>query len=216
MTTAIRTTVADYCRPLRPTAPPTRPFSASHIAQTLRARRLSTLAEESSDTDDTAAACVALTTAADAQPYPHSSSPTSSPSPSTSSLTLTHSPPSPADTALTRYFPDPETITAATLDAHMFTAASPPLDLLVRTSGVARLSDFLLWQCHEATSIVFVACLWPEFGLAWFLPVLLEWQWRRRRAEEDGRVAPAGAGPGVDVNVQLAASADDTDLCKER
>lgn len=80
-------------------------------------------------------------------------------------------------------FPDPETITAGTLTAHTFTGADmPPLDILIRTSGVERLSDFMLWQCHQHTEINFLKCMWPEFGLWKFLPVLLEWQWRRRQS----------------------------------
>ncbi|QDS75116.1 hypothetical protein FKW77_007406 [Venturia effusa] len=79
-------------------------------------------------------------------------------------------------------YPDPETITAETLTANTFTGSqTPPLDLLIRTSGVERLSDFLLWQCHQKTEIVFLKCMWPEFDLWQFLPVLLEWQWRRRK-----------------------------------
>lgn len=81
-------------------------------------------------------------------------------------------------------YPDPETITAETLDEHMLTAGAPPLDLLIRTSGVERLSDFMLWQCHEDTSIVFLKCLWPEFDLWQFLPVLVEWQWQRKKSQE--------------------------------
>lgn len=79
-------------------------------------------------------------------------------------------------------FPDPETITEDTITAHTFTGAdSPPLDLLIRTSGVERLSDFMLWQCHQETEIVFLKCMWPEFDLWHFMPVLLEWQWQRRK-----------------------------------
>lgn len=87
-------------------------------------------------------------------------------------------------------YPDPETITAQTLTDHMFTEGNPPLDLLIRTSGVQRLSDFMLWQCHENTEVVFLDCLWPEFDLWQFLPVLVEWQWRQRKIEneEKGRV----------------------------
>ena len=67
----------------------------------------------------------------------------------------------------------------------MFTAGMPPLDLLVRTSGVERLSDFMLWQCHQNTDIVFIKCMWPEFDLWTFLPVLVEWQWKRRKEGGD-------------------------------
>lgn len=80
-----------------------------------------------------------------------------------------------------------EHITSTTINSHLFTASDPPLDLLIRTSGVERLSDFMLWQCHEDTRIVFLSVLWPEFDLWQFLPVLWEWQWRGRKEEQMGR-----------------------------
>ncbi|KAF2862470.1 Undecaprenyl diphosphate synthase [Piedraia hortae CBS 480.64] len=76
--------------------------------------------------------------------------------------------------------PDPEKISSSDLDRNVYTADAPPLDLLIRTSGVYRLSDFMLWQCHEHTDIRFLDVLWPQFGLMALLPVLLEWQWKRR------------------------------------
>ena len=80
---------------------------------------------------------------------------------------------------------NPETITVETLEKHMYTANVPPLDLFVRTSGVQRLSDFMLWQCHQNTQIFFLSCLWPEFDLHHFVWVLLEWQWRLKKRERD-------------------------------
>ena len=105
---------------------------------------------------------------------------------SSSTSTATAINPSENDEAsvTTPTYPDAETITAETLNEHMFTAGAPPLDLLVRTSGVERLSDFMLWQCHEDTSIVFLECLWPEFDLWQFLPVLIEWQWQKKKLQE--------------------------------
>jgi ditrans,polycis-polyprenyl diphosphate synthase len=85
----------------------------------------------------------------------------------------------------TPIYPDSELITAETLTANMLTGDAPPLDLLVRTSGVQRLSDFMLWQCHKKTSIVFLDCLWPEFDLWQFIPVLVEWQWQRKKQLEN-------------------------------
>ncbi len=118
--------------------------------------------------------------------------PTSTP-PITTLTTTSDSPPS------TATYPDAETITATVLNHHMFTAGLPPLDLLVRTSGVERLSDFMLWQCHEKTDIVFLSCLWPDFDLWSFLPVLVEWQWKTRRwgrGQEEGGEREA-YGPGA-------------------
>ena len=95
--------------------------------------------------------------------------------------------------------PDPETITAATLTKNMYTADAPPLDLLIRTSGVSRLSDFMLWQCHEDTEIRFLDILWPDFDLYHFLPVLLEWQYKQRKAKErEARLGRRGTG-GIKV-----------------
>ncbi len=46
---------------------------------------------------------------------------------------------------------------------HLFTADLPDPDLLIRTSGEQRLSNFLLWQCAYA-ELVFTKTLWPDFG----------------------------------------------------
>ncbi|WP_194953570.1 polyprenyl diphosphate synthase [Sphingopyxis solisilvae] len=53
-------------------------------------------------------------------------------------------------------------ITEATLAAHLDTADMPPLDLLIRTSGEVRLSNFLLWQSAYA-ELYFTDILWPDF-----------------------------------------------------
>ncbi|MEZ5679916.1 MAG: polyprenyl diphosphate synthase [Erythrobacter sp.] len=45
---------------------------------------------------------------------------------------------------------------------HLFTADLPPLDLLIRTSGEVRLSNFLLWQAAYA-EMIFTEVLWPDF-----------------------------------------------------
>lgn len=51
----------------------------------------------------------------------------------------------------------------------------PPVDLLVRTSGETRLSDFLLWQCATA-HLVFSRALWPEFSYLHLLHALVQYQ----------------------------------------
>ncbi len=53
-------------------------------------------------------------------------------------------------------------VTVDTLAAHLDTAQLPPLDLLIRTSGEVRLSNFLLWQSAYA-EMMFVDTLWPDF-----------------------------------------------------
>ena len=53
-------------------------------------------------------------------------------------------------------------VTAETIETHLDTADLPPLDLLIRTSGEVRLSNFLLWQAAYA-EMLFVDTLWPDF-----------------------------------------------------
>lgn len=77
--------------------------------------------------------------------------------------------------------PNPEAITVETLEKHMYTALDPPLELFVRTSGVERLSDFMLWQCHQDTHLFFLECYWPDLDLQHFIWVMLEWQWRQKQ-----------------------------------
>ncbi|RDB22883.1 Dehydrodolichyl diphosphate synthase complex subunit SPAC4D7.04c [Hypsizygus marmoreus] len=74
-------------------------------------------------------------------------------------------------------------ITEDDIDAQLMTSlgGSPPLDILIRTSGVKRLSDFLLWQCCENTQLQFTTTYWPNFGLLDFVPIILDYQlkvWR--------------------------------------
>jgi undecaprenyl diphosphate synthase len=57
---------------------------------------------------------------------------------------------------------DPEAIDEARFDSELTTAGLPPLDLLIRTSGEQRLSNFLLWQAAYA-ELLFVDTLWPDF-----------------------------------------------------
>ncbi|HVF94240.1 MAG TPA: isoprenyl transferase [Sphingomonas sp.] len=58
---------------------------------------------------------------------------------------------------------DPASIDAAAIEARLDTHDLPPLDLLIRTSGEHRLSNFLLWQAAYA-ELLFVDTLWPDFG----------------------------------------------------
>ena len=57
---------------------------------------------------------------------------------------------------------DPAAITEDSLHAQTSLADLPPLDLLIRTGGEVRISNFLLWQCAY-TEFVFTDTLWPDF-----------------------------------------------------
>ena len=74
----------------------------------------------------------------------------------------------------------PETIDQSWIDAHLTTAGCPDPDLLIRTSGEQRISNFLLWQVAYA-EIYFCPVLWPDFSKADLLSAVLEFQKRERR-----------------------------------
>ena len=75
---------------------------------------------------------------------------------------------------------DPETIDEAAFDAALQTAGVPDPDLLIRTSGEQRISNFLLWQCAYS-EFVFVDELWPDFTPEVFARALGAYQSRERR-----------------------------------
>ncbi len=56
-----------------------------------------------------------------------------------------------------------ESITPATIDQHLYLPDLPPVDVLVRTSGEQRVSNFLLWQ-SAGSKIHFTDAAWPDFG----------------------------------------------------
>ncbi len=70
--------------------------------------------------------------------------------------------------------------TKENFELQLDTAGAPPVDLLVRTSGEERISNFLLWQCAYA-EFYFTETLWPDFGEAELLTALEEYKRRDRR-----------------------------------
>ncbi|MBM4285759.1 MAG: isoprenyl transferase [Deltaproteobacteria bacterium] len=74
----------------------------------------------------------------------------------------------------------PEEIDAELFARHLYTADMPDPDLLIRTSGEYRLSNFLLWQ-SAYTELYFTDTLWPDFREEEFLLALAEYQRRARR-----------------------------------
>jgi undecaprenyl diphosphate synthase len=74
----------------------------------------------------------------------------------------------------------PQAIDEDVIAAHLFTADLPDPDLLIRTSGEQRISNFLLWQCAYA-ELVFTKTLWPDFGRADLEQAITEFGGRERR-----------------------------------
>jgi len=75
---------------------------------------------------------------------------------------------------------DPAGIDEDLFARHLFTADIPDPDLLIRTSGEMRISNFLLWQCAYA-ELAFLDVLWPDFTKHHFEQALLEFEGRERR-----------------------------------
>lgn len=85
---------------------------------------------------------------------------------------------------------DPASIDEETLEARLDTAGMPDPDLMIRTSGEKRISNFLLWQIAYS-EFVFLDVLWPDFGRAHLEQALDEFARRDRRY---GRATGQGAG----------------------
>ena len=75
---------------------------------------------------------------------------------------------------------DPETVSEDTISSHLYTAGIPDPDLLVRTSGEMRISNFLLWQISYA-EIVVTPKLWPAFTKEDLFAAMQEYARRNRR-----------------------------------
>lgn len=79
---------------------------------------------------------------------------------------------------------DPSDIDENMLESKMYFGGNPPLDILVRTSGVERFSDFMLWQANKGTMIEFVPTLWPEFTPFQMFMIILKWGFQRQMNSE--------------------------------
>jgi undecaprenyl diphosphate synthase len=93
---------------------------------------------------------------------------------------------------------DPQGLTEDDIERHLFTAGLPDPDLLIRTSGELRVSNFLLWQI--AYSEIYVTeTLWPDFRRADMFEAIIEYQKRERRY---GNVNPAAKSPLAAANMK--------------
>ena len=86
----------------------------------------------------------------------------------------------------------PESIDEAAISANLYTAGIPDPDLLIRTSGEMRVSNFLLWQIAYAELYV-TPTLWPDFKRTELLEALLDYQRRDRRFGGLGETPVAAA-----------------------
>jgi undecaprenyl diphosphate synthase len=75
---------------------------------------------------------------------------------------------------------NPDEIDEAEIARQLFQPDLPEIDLVIRTSGELRISNFMLWQMAYA-ELVFSEVLWPDYSRADFFAALCEYQWRQRR-----------------------------------
>ena len=75
---------------------------------------------------------------------------------------------------------DAQSVDRRTIESHLYTAGMPPVDLLIRTSGEMRLSNFLLWQAAYA-ELYFTPVLWPDFSAEDFTRAVEDYRHRERR-----------------------------------
>ncbi|PSG90731.1 isoprenyl transferase [Aurantibacter aestuarii] len=73
-----------------------------------------------------------------------------------------------------------EKIDESTINEHLYTRNLPDVDLLIRTSGEQRISNFLLWQIAYA-ELCFEDVLWPDFTQEHLLKAIIDYQKRERR-----------------------------------
>jgi len=73
-----------------------------------------------------------------------------------------------------------ESINDTTMRETLYTAGAPDPDLLIRTGGEQRISNFLLWQMAY-TELYFTDCLWPDFNVEEWQKALTDYQQRERR-----------------------------------
>lgn len=82
---------------------------------------------------------------------------------------------------------DAEEVTEETLRAHLYAPDLPDADLIIRTSGEHRMSNFLLWQGAYA-EFHFTPCLWPDFDEQHLIDAVIDYSQRERRF---GALAPS-------------------------
>jgi undecaprenyl diphosphate synthase len=75
---------------------------------------------------------------------------------------------------------DPDNIDACVVESYLATSFMPAPELLIRTSGERRISNFLLWQLAY-TELYFTPVLWPDYRKEHFYEAIIDFQRRERR-----------------------------------
>lgn len=75
---------------------------------------------------------------------------------------------------------DSKDVNEKIFEDHLYTKGMPPVDLLIRTSGEVRISNFLLWQIAYA-ELQFLDILWPDFSRETFFQCIIDYQNKERR-----------------------------------
>ena len=97
-------------------------------------------------------------------------------------------------------------VTEESVNAHLYTSGLPEPDLLIRTSGEMRISNFLLWQIAYAELYV-TDTLWPDFRRADLLRAVLDYQKRDRRF---GGLSGDATGSSCEEDTPVAETTDDS------
>lgn len=109
---------------------------------------------------------------------------------------------------------NPSDISTSVLEESLYTRSCPPMDILIRTSGEIRLSDFMLWQSSRACHVEFVDCFWPEFTFWKLLPILLRYQLRAISIAQSRREYGRGEGSGEEEEDDSEGELLNTDVIK--
>jgi undecaprenyl diphosphate synthase len=92
---------------------------------------------------------------------------------------------------------DPERLDEKTFAAYLYAPDLPDPDLLIRTGGEYRVSNFLLWQIAY-TEIYTSDRMWPEFRESHFVDAIVDYQSRERRFGKTSSQVTASDDPGMD------------------
>jgi undecaprenyl diphosphate synthase len=104
------------------------------------------------------------------------------------------------------YAAHPQTLDEAGFERYLYTHDLPPPDLLIRTGGEVRLSNFLLWQMAY-TELYFTPVLWPDFEARHLEEALIDYAARERRygrtSEQAAAIEPAERGESTALSPEL-------------